>query len=540
MPLPAGGGAWPPANLAPVFDRLAVWAAWYGGDPDDLAYVYGSGAGYAYDSTSRDRIVNHPSQYRGGMIGRLARWFWGEPVNFNQRSAKLHVPIAGDISATSADLLFAEPPAATTPDSTTTQDRLNELIDDGVHATLLETAEVCAALGGVYLRVCWDSAVKDHPWLSGVHADAAVPEWRWGQLSAVTFWEELSNDGKEVVRHLERHEPGVILHGVYKGTPTDLGKPVDLDAFTETADLEPVVETGLTTLTAVYVPNMRPNRLWRSLPAAVPCGRSDYAGGVEGLMDALDETYSSWMRDIRLGKARLLVPDTYLESLGPGQGSRWDPTREVYEGLNMLGAPGVNQITQSQFAIRVQEHKETAYDLMTRIVSAAGYEAQTFGLQGDNTRPLTATEVAARERKSYTTRSRKINYWRPPLADIFETLLAIDQLVFKTSSVEPVRPDLEWGDGVSEDPTTVAQTAQLLRAAEAASTETLVRMVHPDWDDPQVDEEVARIQSDQQAATAMHVPGLDGGMGLTGPGTQNGQRQETPDIPGAYDTARRT
>ena len=39
----------------------------------------------------------------------------------------------------------------------------------------------------------------------------------------------------------------------------------------------------------------------------------------------------------------------------------------------------------------------------------------------------------------------------------------------------------------------LGQTAQALRAAEAASTKTLVQLVHPDWDGDQVDEEVTLI-----------------------------------------------
>lgn len=526
MPLPAGGGAWPPANLAPVFDRLATWSAWWVGDPDDLAAVYGAGTGYAYDSTSRDRIANRPSQYRGGVVGRLARWFWGEPVTFNQRSAKLHVPIAADIARTSAELLFAEPPKITVEaqedGDTTTQDRLNTLVDDGMHAALLEAMEACAALGGVYLRVCWDAAVRGCPWLSAVHADAAVPEWRWGQLAAVTFWEELSNDGKEVVRHLERHETGVILHAVYKGTPTDLGKPADLTAFPETRDLDAVVETGIPRLTAEYVPNMKPNRLWRSLPAAVPMGRSDFAG-IEPMMDALDETMSSWQRDIRLGKSRLIVPETALESLGKGQGSRFDPTREVYEGLHMLGKPGdPNVITEVQFAIRHEEHRASVQHELEGILRGAGYSAQTFGLTGEVA--ITATEVAAKERASITTRGRKIGYTRPAVAEALETLLAIDRAVFR-SGVTPVKPDLDFGDYVAESMNDRAQTAQLLAAAEAASTETRVQLVHPDWDGDQVKEEVARIRADQPLGGLHDVPGLDGGMGPTGPGTPDDMPQ---------------
>lgn len=527
MALPAGGGVWPPANLAPAFDRLAMWAAWWTGDPDGLADVYGGAGGYAFDSTSRNQALNRPSQYRGGVVGRLARWFWGEPVSLAQRSAKLHVPIAADIARTSGELLFAEPPKITVEEQggdTTTQDRLNELVDDGVHATFLEAAEVCAALGGVYLRICWDADVADRPWLSAVHADAGVPEWRWGQLAAVTFWEELVRDDKEVVRHLERHEPGYILHGVYKGTPEDLGKPVDLTAFPETERLDPIVETGLRKLTAEYIPNIKPNRLWRSQPAAAPMGRSDYAG-IEPFMDALDETWSSWMRDIRLGKSRLIVPESALESLGPGQGSRFDPTREVYEALNMLQTPGQNPITEVQFAIRHAEHRASVDAELETILRGAGYSTQTFGLAGEVA--ITATEVAARERRSITTRGRKINYTRPPCASALETLLMIDAAVFR-SGVTPVRPDLDFGDYVGESTNDLAQTAQLLLAAEAASIETRVQLVHPDWDDDQVSAEVARIQAEQPTGGAFgaglnDVPGPPAGMGPGGPGTPDGQ-----------------
>jgi hypothetical protein len=45
----------------------------------------------------------------------------------------------------------------------------------------------------------------------------------------------------------------------------------------------------------------------------------------------------------------------------------------------------------------------------------------------------------------------------------------------------------------------VAQTLTLLRTAEAASTETMVRMLHVDWDDQLVAGEVARIQAERGA-----------------------------------------
>lgn len=517
MPLPTGG-VWPPEPLCPVFDRLRVWSAWYGGDLDELASVYGGQTSMS-DQTRTGFFASQGGGFRANVRGMWQRWFHGTSTARTEQRTKLHVPLAGDIASTSADLLFSEPPTLTVEDPTT-QERLDELVDDGIHAALLEAAEIGAALGGVFLRVCWDEAVQDdRPWIAPVHADAAVPEFSYGRLIAVTFWRVLSDDGTQVVRHLERHEKGAILHGVYAGDAKKLGRRIALTDVPETANIAEeitsngdTIETGIDQLTAVYVPNMRPNRLWRTVPAAAYLGRSDYAGS-EPFMDALDEVYSSLMRDIRLAKARLIVPEMYLQNQGRGKSSMFESEQEIWSPLNTMGQPDTFNITPSQFAIRVDEHLKTARELTTTIVRAGGYSEQTFGEAGDVA--ITATEAGARERRSFITRDKKINYWRPALRDIIAALLAIDAKVFR-SGVDPEKPTIEFGDTVSEDPQATAQTIQLLAAAEAASLETKVRMAHPDWDDPQVAGEVAKIRGEQQAAQIVPAPGE--GMGSAGAG----------------------
>lgn len=505
MPLPEGENTpWPPKPYRDAFDHMAQWSAWYSGNPDELSNVY---------ERVGQRMVNRPqvrpSQMRGGLVGTLARWFWGQPIATGEKRTKLHVPIASDIAATSADLLFSEPVTVTSEDAKT-QAQLEELLGDTMHAQLLESAEVAAGLGGVYLRSVWDRDVQpDGPWLSAVHADAAVPEWSYGRLTAVTIWRELVRNGREVIRHLERHEPGVILHGVYVGDETTLGRAVPLSEFPDTEALVDAVqdgnriETGIEQLTAAYIPNMRPNRLWRNHPASCHLGRSDYAGG-ESLMDALDEVYTSWLRDVRLAKGRVFVPEVYLQDRGPGRGAYFDPDREIYETLNMLpGGDGKQQITLSQFEIRVEEHSKTALELVNRIVSTAGYSGQTFGLTGEVA--ITATEVAARERKSLITRDKKIRYWRPELAGMFEVLLALGAVHFGWA-VSPEKPMVEFPDAVQPDQASVAQTLQLLESARSISIDQKVRMLHPDWEDPEVAAEVERIK-DETGGGPLEDPG---------------------------------
>lgn len=518
MLLPDRGATWPPPELEPVYDAYRQWDAWYVGDPDQLRSYYGSGIP-ARQSAS------------GGIVGAIARWFWGRPQDTNQASDnRLHVPIAADIAMTSADLLFGEQVDFASEDQAAA-DRLAEIADDGMHATLVESAEIAAALGGVYLRVAWDQTMADAPWLSTVHPDAAVPEWRWGKLAAVTFWRIVAKlDGDRCLRLLERHEPGRIEYGLYEGGKGELGRRVPLTDHPNTEGLALAVDSrsGVNTgadkrMTAVYVPNVRPSRRWRSLPAAANLGRSDL-DGIEHLMDALDETYSSWMRDVRLGKGRILVPDYMLQSQGRGQGATFNLDREVFHGLNV--EPGGQQgIQAEQFAIRVQEHRDTAQDILQQILRTAGYSAQTFGmLGGENAAQMTATEVVSRERRSYMTRDKKVRYWRPALAYILETLLQVDAAQFGTKTPVDAEVTVHFPDGVSDSIETVARTADLLNRAEAASTQTLVEMLHPDWDEPKVKEEVGRIQGQ----TGRNVENPDTFTGDVGAGQGNPGDQQLP------------
>jgi A118 family predicted phage portal protein len=522
MPLPPGGPvAWPPRDLDAVTSQIAVWSAWYGSDLDQLSAIYG---GTIAGDPARPSGWLDPT--RGGIRGRLgstlARWFWGGRTPDGEKRTKLHLPVARDIAVTSASLLMGEGPTFKADDDAT-QQRLDKLTGRSLRATLTEAAEVDAGLGGAYLRIVWDQEVRDHPWLDVVHADSAIPEWRWNALSAATFWREVERDGQRVVRHLERHEPGWILHGLYEGTDTQLGAKLKLAANKATMHLPEAVPTGTQRLTAVYIPNVRPAPGWRRVPAAANLGRADF-DGVEPFMDALDEVWSSWMRDIRLGKARLHVPATYLTNLGPGRGAAFED-RELYTPVEGV-LPGIDQglqINATQFAIRVQEHRDTCLELTKQIVSMSGYSAQTYGLDGDGA-PATATEVTARERKSFTTRDKKINYWSPELSEILETLIEIDAKLFNGGG-QPGDIDVEFGDGVSEAPRTVAETLNLLSQAQAASTDTLVRMLHPDWDDARVEAEVQEIRD---ATSLVDPTTFTGGGGLGQDQPADPEQQATP------------
>lgn len=484
---------------------MDVHAAWWSGDKDALARIYGRP-----EAPSRGRPRRARDRTR----------FWGrqDPGQDRQR---LHVPAAADIATTSADLLFGEAPALVVAaaheanaDATarSTQDRILELDETtGIAATLVEAAEMASALGGVYLRPVWAPQVADCPLLTAVAPTQVVAEFRYGLLTAATVWSIVARDGARVWRHLERYEPGVILHGLYEGTETKLGprRPLDASPATSGLDTQPdgsvLLPDGLRgQLLIHYVPNVRPLRRYRG---GVGLGRSDL-DGVADQMDALDECWSSWMRDIRLAKARIIVPDQYLDRTRRGAGASFDADREVFSPLDIDPGSDGGGITLTQFAIRTAEHAATATALYEQIVKTPGYSPATFGLAAaGGGAGETATKTRALEARSLRTTGRKQAYWRLPVSRAIEQMLIIDREVFR-APVEPMPVSLRFADGLPDDPMSTAQTISLLAQAEAVSVETRVRMAQPDLDEAEVVAEVARIQ----AETSMTVSDPTGGL----------------------------
>lgn len=526
MALPKNGAEWPPKPFKPAYDAYRVWDAWYSNDTDRLRRVY-AGAGFRPDTVARAR----PSQYSDGIIGKASRWLWGRPPPLNSADTRLHIPLASDIARASADVLFSEPPMLakqpTTGDEAKSvksgaQTRYEQLLeDDGWQQLLLKAAEIGAALGDVYLRTVVDEDIAvGRAFPAIVHADAAIPMLRYGHLASVIFFRCLEEDGDTYLRLVEDHTDGRIQYALYEGRRDNLGKAVPLTEHPDLADLIPSLdetssqETGVKGLTVERIPNLDLNRRWRGKPRIDELGRPDIDGAEPGL-DALDESWTSWMRDLRLGKSRIIADRNVLESAGPGGGAYMDLDREVWAPVNVPPNPqGGSPITENQFKIRFAEHGATCDAITAWVLRSAGYSTSTFG-EADQI-AATATEIEQRERRTFTTRNRKIVNWRPGLQRFLFKLMTLEQAKFGAPA--PVKLQLEFGDSVTENPLDTAQTVSLLSAAKAASRETLVRLVHPDWQDDQVKAEVKAIGDEEAIADPLAMTGADfaGGGGPPG------------------------
>lgn len=492
MSMPENDTLWPPISENGIQDEYKHENAWYTGDETALSTLYMNQTGGSV-----------------GLFGHVKRFFWGTPTpaDAKQRPVKFHLPLPAEIARMSGEQLFAEMPTVhigNDKPSSKLSDEMTRLLDDSAHAELLQAGELASVFGGAYLRIQWDKSVDDKPFITATAPDHALPVFGLGgRLKSVTFWHNLPRISKVKANYrlLEEYTKGRIEYALYEsGTPTMLGHRVPLDTHPVTKDLEVDAQSGIDTgsslLTAIYIPNIKPKRRLRDDPASMHLGRSDFEG-TESIFDALDEAYTSWMRDIRLGKARVFVNRQMLEQHGPGQGATFNADQEIFTPLNGQPGSALNQgqmLETFQPAIRWEEHLRTCTELVERAYAACGFSASTFGSAGDVA--MTATEAQQRERLTMLTRSAKILYWRPQLQRLYAALLDVNSYVSHGPKRGDLMPAVEFPPAATDSPNTVASTLNLLNSAEVTSVRTRVQILHPDWDDQKVGEEVELIKSD--------------------------------------------
>lgn len=545
--MPQPGAAWPSPDWYYAFRQYATNDARYSGDQAALQRAY---AGTVPGSNARgDDPAYHFNKVSRGVAGRLRnafRWvfFNGRPDVEGEARTRFMSPAAYNLANLSADLLAAEPPAfqivdaSGKPVKSPAQDRVDKVLNGkATNRTLIHAGELAAGLGAVVLTAHWNRDESDAPWMDFTPCDAAIPEFIGGKLAAVNLFTihyvqaptRQTNDG---YIHIERHEPGAIIHGLFSIRATDeqyqalgfafreLGKSVPLSTVDELAHIAEIpgsvagddgtviLPTGIDMLTASWWRN-RPTKQFRKFSTLSHLGRADWEGEGEIILDAIDETWSSWLRDIKLAKARLIIPESMLE--GTAKGAGFDEEREIWQQLAFVPKEAQGTITAQQFAIRAAEHQLTLTQLTRELTQYAGYSMSSYGDEAGASK--TATEVVDRTSMTERTRDKKNLYAVEAYEPIARALMELDRVHYAGRGLAAdVDLDISIPDLSQIDPEKEARTLQYLRAAQAISTREIVDQLHPDWEQRQKDAEVERILAENGLTETITVqdPGTAG------------------------------
>ena len=480
------GMQWPPMDLERY--KMKEHSTWYSGEAELLANFY------------FDNDLQNYMQLNYGT--RNNNKFWARQIK-NQSNFFIHVPVANDIAETSSAFLFGESPIIRFGSESEGMKENNKALDDmltksGLFKRLVEAAEVASAIGGVYMKVAWDSELSENPIPVIAQCEQAFPTFKFGKLVRVTLVYEVSNDGSTVYRLAETTEKGKITNELYKGSSDNLGSKVNLSECEATKELKPEVDTA-GVMTCVYIPNMLPNKLNRQSPM----GRSDLHG-IETLMDALDEVFSAWMVDVQIARGKLHVPSGYVKEIGEGK-TKFNIDTMMYEELDVDPTSMTEPVKATQFAIRSDQFEKTCLNLLDRIITSAGYSPQSFGLNIAG-RAESGTALNVRERKSFSTTNKKQSYWEDALKELIMAMCTIKQKFLGGKFTCELDVNIAFSDGISNNMAEVSSSVKTLSDAKAISTDTKVRMVHPEWTDEQVQAEVERILNDESAGMPQDNP----------------------------------
>lgn len=475
--------------------KYKEWGAWYSGDPQKLLNFYTILA--AGSESEQEK-------------------FWAR-IERHERDGIVHLPVAGDISSTSGNLLFSESPKYKYEEKTKSGNRISDFISlNGLDSVLLEAAELSAALSGCILKIDIEPQLEGVPLVSVISPEQFYPTFWRGRLWNVLFFRVVKETDSAVWRLFEnRKRDGnslVIEYKLNKGTTDKVGEEVSFDSIdeTENLNLEPIVYDKIDGLGCVYIPNMRPNKLQPS-----SClGINDYSQCIT-LMDSLDFVWTSWMRDIELGMSQIFIDESLLtKETTDTTGNftylnKFSKFRKAFTKLDLsawkMGDANIKPIDSLQFDIRTDDHFKTCETLLFQIVSQAGYSPQTFGL-GDFGNAPSGTALRIRENKSQLTRMKKLRYWQHGILGLLIQMQKMDiqSSLYPAYEVQE-KITVEISDGIVTDPVETSETVRNMYQAKAISNYTKVKMLHPDWNEAQVLEEVDKI-NDESGITGEIIP----------------------------------
>lgn len=356
------------------------------------------------------------------------------------------------------------------------------------------------AMGGMVIKpYVEDEQVK----LSFVTADCFIPiSWQNESIREGVFINE-TQKGKKKYTLLEWHvwEKGVytVKNELYESeTGTDLGRKVSLDELYP--GLEPVV--GMPKIKKPIFVYFKPNTA-NNLDTQSPLGISLYANALS-VMKSIDTAFDSFHREFRLGKKRIIVPESMVKTVpDPHTGKiqrYFDATDETYESFN-TGNMDDAQIHDISVELRVDEHIAAINALLNIFAMQTGFSSGTFTFDGESMK--TATEVISEQSKTFKSKQSHEIIIEAGLCELIESILAIAETYELFASKDELEISIAFDDSIAEDKAAEINKQVQLVQAELQSKKRAIKKIFGVTDDEAL-EIIAEI-AEEQKMTAQEI-----------------------------------
>jgi hypothetical protein len=389
------------------------------------------------------------------------------------------VPLARDIARFSSQLLFSDPPKLTLDGDAETQALDSWAAFNRLPEFLADAGDAIASEGSGALRIIVDDHVSGRfPLVVFEPSDRVIWATAHGRYTTggVVVVERDGEESGVRWRLLEYHGVGVVRRALFRGGLTRLGSRVELGAGPlEFRELRDEVQTGVDRPTLIKWDN-------------VPGGHSDITG-LDGLLDAVDDAETVGRKKLKASKPLAFVHRKLADSAGNA-----DLDGVIWTGADILSPVEESKELASviQGRMEAEDHRIYADHLRELAVSMAGYSLASWGF-GDGGRADSGRALKLRQVRTLLTRSGKERMAREAISEAVGVAVA---MMLGRSAVEPLKPEIQFGDGFPLDRVELAQELATLRGEGLISTRQALRELHPDWDESRVETEIAEIASD--------------------------------------------
>lgn len=186
-----------------------------------------------------------------------------------------------------------------------------------------------------------------------------------------------------------------------------------------------------------------------------PLGISAFANA-EDTLKALDVAFDSFAREFILGKKRIIVPSSCVQTvvdIATGEQRQYfDADDEAYVALKCDEERDL-KITDNTVELRVDEHIKAINALLNILCFQTGLSAGTFSFDV-NEGVKTATEIISRDSRTAATVKAHQNALGGAMTGLFKAVAALGYWLGELDSPE-CKVDIRWHDGIITDENTL-------------------------------------------------------------------------------------
>lgn len=391
-----------------------------------------------------------------------------------------------------SELTFSEQCEITIDDDEYQKYINEELEQNGFWDNMPELISNAYALGGCAIKV-YEKIAK--PRINYVHADKFLPvSWTGKTVTDGSFVTVSQKNGRYYTL-IEMESSGKVEYKLFKSeTRSTLGVPCILR---ELYNCDDVTNYGTNVpMFAYFKPCVSNNAEYDT-----PLGMSIYANSIDTLK-ALDVAFDSFSREFVLGKKRIIVPSSAIQTVVDTKTGKlvkyFDSDDEAFVALKSDDRDNL-KITDNTVELRVQEHVSAINALLNILCFQVGLSPGTLSfdaVQGMKT----ATEVISQDSKTARTIKSNKNLLTEAIETVIHALIAVG-VHSGAISKKNYKVTIGWKDNiVIDDNTLIDNNIKLVQAGLKSKVKAIMEVQKCD--------EATALKELKQIANEAQITGL--------------------------------